>query len=824
MGILNNAIEHQINCKIIAMDNDPSYFEPSARIIGIKQALFDSEYSICFERPSLLEAFWNSSEFKKEDHTLIQRAKALAYVFSHRKPVIYQDELISGNMTSKRIAANYYIEGASSSIVEDLFSLEDRAVPLKLSASEKIKLVDLSLRHPFKSVASQAFFKPSRISKLSSTVLNAKRFIVTEEAGVSHQVGNYQKVVHEGLSAVAEAAKKCLEEGKTPTGNLLDADQVAFYESTCITIQGIRQMAENLADEATRLARDLSLSKERRSELLAIASACRHVPFYPARTLQEGLQACWIVHVCLNLEDFEQGISFGRIDQVLYPLYLKDIQAGRLTNKSAAELLASFELKACETIPLLSKRMDQFFSGNTVGQGITLGGTDGEGNDVTNTLSGLFLDAFAQIKTREPNLHARVHEGTPKWFLDKAVTLLRMDCGNPALFGDAAIVEALQHAGMTKEHARDYAVIGCVEMGSQGRTYNSSDAALFNLPICLELALNEGKQFSGNTLFAKRIGAKTLATSKMKSFDDVVAAYTQQVKDSVDEAVTIISWLEESYKVSRTSPVNSSITDGCMEKGRDVTWGAAEYDLTSVQAVGLADVGDSLFAIKKLVFDEQRMTLTEFVSILKKNFAGHEALRVELATRFPRYGNGDRKVDQMTQVAIDAFSNAVTSHTNTRGGKYLAGIYSMTCNSAYGKITGALPNGRLAGQPLANGLSPSNGADRSGPTALLRSAASLDSKNWGNCVNLNIKFDKKTIQGQSGFNALSALFRSYLVDQKGMQVQVNILDSATLRAAMADPSAFPGLLVRVAGYCAYFQELGPEIQQEIINRSEHGLH
>lgn len=261
-----------------------------------------------------------------------------------------------------------------------------------------------------------------------------------------------------------------------------------------------------------------------------------------------------------------------------------------------------------------------------------------------------------------------------------------------------------------------------------------------------------------------------------------------------------------------------------MEKGRDVTWGAAEYDLTSVQAVGLADVGDSLFAIKKLVFEEQRMTLTEFVAILKKNFAGNEPLRVELATRFPRYGNGDRKVDQMTQVAIDAFSNAVTAHTNTRGGKYLAGIYSMTCNSAFGKITGALPNGRLAGQPLANGLSPSNGADRSGPTALLRSAASLDSINWGNCVNLNIKFDKKTIQGQSGFNALSALFRSYLVDQKGMQVQVNILDSATLRAAMADPSAFPGLLVRVAGYCAYFQELGPEIQQEIINRSEHGLH
>tara|TARA_R110001592_G_scaffold43362_1_gene140523 strand:+ start:879 stop:3353 length:2475 start_codon:yes stop_codon:yes gene_type:complete len=824
MNIANDAIQDQMRGKLLTQDNEQAYFEPSARIKAIRQSLFESEYSICLERPSLLENFWNSAEFNKKDHTLIQRAKALAYVFSHRKPVIYEDELISGNMSSKRIAANYYIESASSSIVEDIFSLEDRAVPLKLSKAEKLKLVNLSLRHTTKSVAYKTFFTPTRISKLSSTILNAKRFIVTEEAGVSHQVGNYQKVVHEGLSSVADAAKKCLEEGRTPSGNLLDADQIAFYEAIGITIQGIRQMAENLADEATRLARDLSLSEQRRSELLEIASACRRVPFYPARTLQEGLQACWIVHVCLNLEDFEQGLSFGRIDQVLYPLYLKDIQTGKLNNQSAAELLASFELKACETIPLLSKRMDPFFSGNTVGQGITLGGTDAEGNDVTNTLSGLFLDAFAQIRTREPNLHARVHEGTPKWFLDKAVTLLRMDCGSPALFGDAAIIEALQHAGMTKEHARDYAVIGCVETASQGRTYNSSDAALFNLPICLELALNEGKQFADSSLFAKRIGAKTLPVSKMNSFDDVVDAYTQQINDSVNEAVTVISWLEESYKTCRSSPVNSSVTNGCLDKGRDVTWGAADYDFTSVQAVGLADVGDSLFAIKKLVFDEQRMTLSEFVTILKKNFIGHEPLRVELANRFPRYGNGHRQVDQMLQVAIDAFSNAVTAHTNTRGGKYLAGIYSMTCNVAYGKITGALPNGRLAGQPLANGLSPSNGADRLGPTALLRSAASLDSKNWGNCVNLNIKFDKKTVQGNSGFNALSSLFRSYLVDQKGMQVQVNILDAATLRAAMADPSSYPGLLVRVAGYCAYFQELDPEVQQEIINRSEHGLH
>jgi len=824
MGMAETQLQDMKGTQTVGLDDAYSFFEPSERIQSIKQTLAESEYSICLERPTLLERFWKSSACNKKDHVLVKRAKALAYVFSQRKPVIYQDELISGNMSSKRIAANYYLEGASSSILEDIFSLENRVVPLKLTKQEKLKLLSLSLRHSFKSVAGKTFFRPDRLAELSSSVLNAKRFIVTEEAGVSHQIGNYELVVHQGLISVYETARKCIDQCRTPTGDTLNNDQIAFYESTCITILGIKKMAENLGAEAMRIANSGMISAERRAELLSIAVACQHVPFRPSRTLQEGLQACWIIHVCLNLEDFEQGISFGRIDQVLHPLYLQDIETGRLTKQTATELLASFELKACETIPLISKRMDPFFSGNTVGQGITLGGTDASGNDATNTLSGLFLDAFAQIRTREPNLHARVHEDTPKWFLDKAVKLLQMDCGSPALFGDAAIVEALENAGMSKAHARDYAVIGCVEMGSQGRTYNSSDAALFNLPICLELALNEGKQFSTRSVFSKRIGAKTKAVSAMQSFEDVLLAYSSQVNDSVDEAVKIIGWLEASYRNIRTSPVNSSLTDGCLEKGRDVSWGAAVYDYTSVQAVGLADVGDSLFAIKKLVFEEKRMSLSEFVSILKRNYQGHEALQVELSNRFPRYGNGDRKVDQMTQLAIDAFSDAVTQHRNTRGGKYLVGIYSMTCNAAYGKITGALPNGRLAGLPLSNGLSASNGADRKGPTALLRSASGLDSRNWANCVNLNIKFDKKTVQGQSGFNALRALFRAYLIDQKGMQVQVNILDTATLRAAKADPSAFPGLLVRVAGYCAYFQELDPEVQDEIINRSEHGLH
>ncbi|MCP4689299.1 MAG: hypothetical protein GY859_14695, partial [Desulfobacterales bacterium] len=457
-----------------------------------------------------------------------------------------------------------------------------------------------------------------------------------------------------------------------------------------------------------------------------------------------------------------------------------------------------------------------------VAQGLTLGGTDEEGGDVTNELSGLILDAFSWLHTREPALHARIHEDTPAWFMDKAVALVQSGCGKPSLFGDAAIVRALEGVGMTTAHARDYAIIGCVELASQGRTYNSSDAALFNLPHCLELALNKGRSFPGRLPSWKRVGAATPPPEEMTSFEEVVAAFRAQVFHSLDEVAKLISWIEEVYSVYRPTAINSILTDGCMEKGLDVTWGGGHYDFTSIQAVGLADAGDSLFAIKKLVFDEKRVSLAALVKILKSNFRGREPLRQELVNRFPHYGNGNGEVDGMTRVAADAFSDAVTSHKNSRGGRYIPGIYSMTCHLGFGEKTGALPNGRLAGQRLSNGLAPVDGAERRGPTAVLSSAASIDSAKWANCCALNLKFDKKTVGRKTGRMALSGLFRGYF-QQGGMQVQVNVMDADTLRRARRDPSAFPGLMVRVAGYCAYFKDLQPEIQDDIIERTAHGV-
>ena len=800
-----------------------SFTEPSDRISRITDQVMNSPVSICLERPRLFSAFWRSKQGReaKKEHAFVRRAKALAYVYEHRTPQLWDDELILGSVSTKRVGANYYHEGGSINILEDLFRLKKRQVPIHLSFKEKLRLVGIGLRTAFDSVGARALLRPGRISHFLDFFI-AKRYFITEEAGIAHQVGGYWNVVHHGLKRVDEVARRCLETRVLPDQSPINPDQEAFYRSVRIAINGIRSMANNLADEAQRIADNPDTKPTRKSELMELAEACRHVPYEPARTFVEGLQACWIVHLAMLFEDFEQGMSFGRLDQILWPLYKKDIETARLTPERTVEILAGFGLKTCETMPLYSDRIDRYFSGQGVAQGITLGGVDDKGCDVTNELSGLFLDAYAQIRTREPAIHVRVHENTPEWFLQKSTEIIQLGCGKPSFFGDEAIIRSLQGVGMTKEHARDYAIIGCVEMASQGRTYNSSDAALFNLPLCLELGLNEGHRFLGLRLPGKRFGARTPSPGRMNTIEDVIDAYRLQVRDAVKQMTTVIGWLEEVYREWRTTPINSIVTEGCLESGFDVTWGGAMYDLTSIQAAGLAGVGDSLYTIKKLIFEESRFSLEQFMEILKSDFEGYETLRTEIFQRFPKYGNGDPEADRMTQVAADVFSEEIRACRNSRGGQYIPGIYSMTCHNGFGKITGAMPNGRKARKRLSNGLSPVDGVDRNGPTAVLNSAASLDSRQWANCCALNLKFEKNSVQGDKGRLALSGLFKGYF-KQGGMQLQVNVLDSEQLLQAKADPHAFPGLVVRVAGYCAYFNDLTPAVKDEIIERSTHRI-
>lgn len=788
-----------------------SVTEENKRIEAIKAEMFAEKYSICLERPTLLDRYWRSGAGDGK-HPYIRRAESLAYIYSHRQPRIYNGELIIGNISSKRIAANYYSEGGSIHILEDIFCLEKRPVlPLYLEQKEKRRLFSLGIRHFTRSVATRALCKPGWFGYFLD-FFRAKRYFITEAAGISHLVPGHGDVIKRGLRHSKELAEKKL------SANRLDKDQEAFYRGLCIVIEGIQKMAANLAAEAERKAAAISgQDSVHHRELLEAAEICRRVPYEPARTFREGLQAAWLIHVALNLEDFEQGISFGRLDQFLYPLYSEDLRSGRITEVKACELLACLCLKCGETIPLYSRRINRYFGGNAVGQGITMGGVNEAGNDVTNELSKLILKAYSLVMTREPSLHARIHKNSPDWFLEDCAALIQTGSGRPALFGDEAVINSLEQAGFTREHARDYAVIGCVEMGSQGRTYNSSDAALFNLPLCLELALNRGRRFRGG----RRLGASTPHPTDIKSFEQFLDAFRAQVEHSVADMVRVITELEKQYCMIRPSPLNSILTEGCLERGRDVTRGGALYDFTSVQGVGLADTGESLYALKKLVFEGKEITLAGFTEILKNNFRGNDKLQARLNHRLHRYGNDEEDVDEAVQKAADIYSEAVRIHRNSRGGRYIPGFYAMTCHHGFGAATGALPNGRPSGFRLANGISPVDGADRKGPTALLNSVSQLDSCQWANCYALNLKFEKSLIRGPKGINTLKSLIRGYF-NQGGMEIQINVQDTNILRLAKDNPSAYPGLMVRISGYCSYFCDLSPEVQQEIIERTSHG--
>ena len=580
-------------------------------------------------------------------------------------------------------------------------------------------------------------------------------------------------------------------------------------------------MAINLADKADMQAAIPGINPGRRVELIEVANACRNVPYEPALTFFQGLQSCWLIHMAMNLEDIGDGVSFGRLDQILYSLYNQDMNESRMTKGRAVKILAAFGLKTCEIMPTYSLNNEQFRNGYAVAQAITLGGIDNSGNDCTNELSGLFIDACVQMHTREPALFVRVHKKTPSWFMDKALLALQLGCGRPSFYGDTAVIRALENGGVTGVDARDYAVIGSGGLAAQGCTYNSSNAAFLNLPVCLELALNEGKCIMGTAAFWNREGIKTPPVQEMNSFDDVLESFRCQVQNAMDEIVCRIKWLEEAYRIIRPTPVNSILTESCMDKALDVTWGGGMYDLTSIQGVGLADVGDSLYAIKKIVYDDKRYTLEELVRILKKDFRGNEDLRMELF-ELPGYGSGNSKADQMTQIAADIFTDKIQSRLNSREGRFIPGFSSLTAHHYFGSKTGALPYGRHAGQRLAAGISPVYGKDVSGPAAVLSSIVGLDSGKWINSCSVKLKFEKEGVAGNSGREKMSELIKSYF-EKGGMQLQLNILDGEMLGQARDNHFAFPDIIVNVEGYCSYFNDLSSSVKNELIDSTSHKI-
>ena len=582
-----------------------------------------------------------------------------------------------------------------------------------------------------------------------------------------------------------------------------------------IALQAAGEFIARYADLAEQMAAETE-DAMRQAELNGIAERCRWLAEHPARNFPEALQAVWFLFALLQIESNASSFSPGRLDQYLLPYLEADLAAGDLTLADAQAWLELLWLKFNEIVLLRSSASARYFAGFPIGFNIVLGGQTPDGGDATNLLSFMCLRAQADLGLTQPNLSIRIHRDSPQDFLRAAAHVVGRGSGMPQVFNDEVIIPGQLRRGIAPEDARNYAVVGCVELSTPGKALGWSDSAMFNMARILELTLFGGR----DPQTGEQIGLATPPLDEMRSFDELEAAYDAQLAHFVELMIKGCNVVDAIHAELLPSPFLSLVIQDCIERGVDVTAGGARYNFSGPQGVQIANVADSLAAVRQAVFEEHWASAEELLDALRSDFAGDETLRQRLIRRAPKYGNDDERVDALAQRWGDRFSALVSRHPTIRGGTYQPGFYTVSAHVPMGANVGALPDGRRAGEPLADGgLSPMTGRDRLGPTAVLRSVSKLNLELASNGTLLNMKFLPSFFQGSEALDKFVFLLRSFC-SLRIPHVQFNVVSADTLRLAQARPEDYGSLVVRVAGYSAYFTELDRTLQDEIIARTE----
>lgn len=780
----------------------------------LNQLMEDRDNSrISLWRARILTAAWKETEGLP---TPIRRVKALEKIVTEIPIYIEDGQLLVGDFAAKPVWGEWYPEFSVNWILKDIESEEG----LKAYRAQGVNTVE------FKEIAEywrdrcveSAFFsyvKPEKkdvwMNMGEENCYIVRHRALLDRLGGYHCV-NYEKVIKKGLLGILAEVEVELQATAITDDESLR--KVNFLKAGVIVLKAAIQYAKRYAS----LARELAKTAEgrRRFELLKIADICEWVPANPPRSFHEAIQTLWFVHALVYLETRAEGESPGRIDQYLYPCFKRDIEEGKLTKEEAIELLECLRIKMSSLRQFSSRFFIEGMSGDAQFHNVTLGGQTPDGKDATNELSYLILEAAQRVKTLHPTLSIRVHDHLSEDFALKGVELAATGVGFPAFFNDKSHIPFLMGLGATLEEARGYTIGGCVVPQIPGAV-GPVQPITFHLAKCLELALHNGL----DPRTGIQVGPVTGRFEEFETFDEVADAFKKQVKYFSEEAAEVIT-LQRLLREQMICPMfNDVLIDDCIKRGKSSLGEGARYQINYHNGRTMIDVADSLAALKKRVFEEGSISKRDLIEALRNNFEGKEEVR-KLLLSAPKYGNDDDYVDNIAADLYRWWQKMATDLNSAYGDKYMACAYSVGGHVPAGERTGALPNGRLAGRPLSDGaVSPSQGADTKGPTAVINSCCKIDqSKILGTL--LNMKFLASTFKTKDDRKKLFFLIKTYF-DGGGKHIQFNTVDRATLLDAQIHPELHRNLIVRVAGYSAFFTELSRGMQNEIIARTEHRL-
>jgi len=733
---------------------------------------------------------------------IIRQALGLKNTLENLPIIIRPDELIVGTFDFDIPVAIPRLEASGFRIMKELDNLSKRVVnPINITESD-IKILREEIApfyNNFKIDDYAREFAPDYVFEIS---FSGCAYVATEIGGIAHAVIDYPRLLSLGLRKYIEFSQEKIDRLKNNLSSESNInDRITFYTSIIIISEALITYAHRFAEKAKEMALEESNSS-RKEELEMIAKTCQKVPEFSPSNFQEAVQFLWFIHMALHIENFEHGISFGRVDQYLFQYFNGE-------SERALCLFKNLLLKTNEIVALYDSVATQYFGGMATTQNILIGGIDKKGNDATNELTYIILKAIDEVSVPSPNLVIRIHKNTPSRIYQEISKVLTKSNNVIGLYNDDLVVKSLMNYGIPLEEARNYGIVGCVGLSTSGTSFDNTGAIFLNYVKALELTLGTDK-----TIISKYIRNNSNPKS-FKTIDDVLNALSSNLKSMMKMATTAANAYQEAHKKLKPTPLMSLCINGCFEKGVDVNKGSAKYNFSGVHVTGFSDIIDSLAAIDWAVFKEKKVNMEILVNALKKNFRGYKELHNYLLYKCPKYGNDDDQVDIYASKATETLFKSVEGLRSARGGAYRVGIHAMTTHVGFGIFTGALPSGRKKGKPLARDIAPGFTA-KNGLTATINSITKSDLSLLANGLACTINIDPAIARTQDG-KIFESLLRAY-VKLNGSHIQFNSISLSDLKDAQKYPENYPNFMVRVSGYSARFVDLPKAVQDDIISR------